>query len=52
MGVKKGTGTPTHSDESPEPKQETPAEKRETEKKPPVPNRGRTFGATGTEKRG
>jgi hypothetical protein len=47
---KDGNSTPsTGSDD----KSETEQENRKTEKKPPkVPNRGRTFDAPGTEKRG
>lgn len=45
-------GTPTTSPGS-EDKSETEPENSKTEKKPPkVPNRGRTFDAPGTEKRG
>lgn len=44
-------GTPTKNTGS-DGKSETGSEKRKTEKKTPPVNRGRTFGATGTEKRG
>lgn len=45
-------GTPTTSTGSDD-KSETAQPSSNTEKKPPaVPNRGRTFDATGTEKRG
>lgn len=48
----KKDGTPTESTGSDD-KSETAPQDRKTEKKPPVaPNRGRTFGASGTEKRG
>lgn len=53
MSENQTTGTSTNNTESERDKSETDEQTRKTEKKPPkVPNRGRTFDASGTEKRG